>query len=457
MSLERDLKSLYPFLHGKAQDAAKLGEALSRSVDEKAKESRETNARFFEEQGGALVETAKAIAAVYRRGGRMFSMGNGGSSCDASHFAVEFVHPITTGRPALAAVNLVADLATITAIGNDVGFEHIFTRQLIAQAKSGDGLIGFSTSGNSSNLMHAFAKAKEMGVATIGLAGGDGGGHGVERTLGPLPRRAHDLDPSHPGVSRRRLSYRLGSRAHAARRRSRLRVEERQCGMKYVDEFRDREKAKILVKGIHDLMSTMDTPKDRPLHIMEVCGGHTHSIFRYGVEGMLPKSIELVHGPGCPVCVLPMGRVDDCVSIAERPEVIFTTFGDAMRVPGSKVSLLQAKADGADVRMVYSPMDALALARKHREPRDRVFWTGLRDHDAFDGANDFAGRARRRHEFLGILQSHHHRADNKSDLGQSGYKDRRIFGSRPCVDGRRHAPVRVHRAILPQADGRRRL
>ena len=106
--------------------------------------------------------------------------------------------------------------------------------------------------------------------------------------------------------------------------------------MKYVDEFRDSEKARILVKEIHDLMSMMDTPKDRPLHIMEVCGGHTHSIFRYGVEGMLPKTIELVHGPGCPVCVLPMGRVDDCVSIAERPEVIFTTFGDAMRVPGSK-------------------------------------------------------------------------------------------------------------------------
>ena len=174
MSLERDLKSLYPFLHGKCQDAAKLGEALLHSVDEKARESRETNARFFEEQGGALVEAANAIAAVYRRGGRMFSMGNGGSSCDASHFAVEFVHPITTGRPALAAVNLVADLATITAIGNDVGFEHIFTRQLIAQAKSGDGLIGFSTSGNSSNLLDAFAKAKEMGVTTIGFAGGDG-------------------------------------------------------------------------------------------------------------------------------------------------------------------------------------------------------------------------------------------------------------------------------------------
>jgi len=106
---------------------------------------------------------------------------------------------------------------------------------------------------------------------------------------------------------------------------------------------------------------------------MEVCGGHTHSIFRYGLEGMLPKEIELIHGPGCPVCVLPMGRVDDCVSIAENPNVIFTTFGDAMRVPGSKKSLLQAKAEGADVRMVYSPMDALALARKNPD-REVVFF-----------------------------------------------------------------------------------
>jgi len=143
--------------------------------------------------------------------------------------------------------------------------------------------------------------------------------------------------------------------------------------MKYVDEFRDRDKAKILVTEIDALVATMDIPDDRPLQIMEVCGGHTHSIFRYGVEGMLPKEIELVHGPGCPVCVLPMGRVDDCVSIAERPDVIFTTFGDAMRVPGSKKSLLQAKADGADVRMVYSPMDALAIARANPE-REVVFF-----------------------------------------------------------------------------------
>ena len=137
--------------------------------------SRATNERFFGEQADVLVAAAKALAGVYRRGGRMFSMGNGGSSCDASHVAVEFVHPITAGRPALAAINLVADLAMISAVGNDVGFEHVFVRQVIAQGKTGDGLIGISTSGNSSNLIAAFAKAKEMGLVTIGLSGGDGG------------------------------------------------------------------------------------------------------------------------------------------------------------------------------------------------------------------------------------------------------------------------------------------
>lgn len=143
--------------------------------------------------------------------------------------------------------------------------------------------------------------------------------------------------------------------------------------MKYVEEFRDAEKAKVLVHEIDKLVAEIDVAKHRPISIMEVCGGHTHSIFRYGLEGMLPKEIELVHGPGCPVCVLPMGRVDDCVAIAERPEVIFTTFGDAMRVPGSRKSLMQAKADGADVRMVYSPMDALALAKKNPD-REVVFF-----------------------------------------------------------------------------------
>ncbi|HIG79250.1 MAG TPA: hydrogenase formation protein HypD [Cycloclasticus sp.] len=143
--------------------------------------------------------------------------------------------------------------------------------------------------------------------------------------------------------------------------------------MKYVDEFRDPVKAQVLKHEISELVKQIPSAAERPLQIMEFCGGHTHTIFRYGIEQMLPKSIELVHGPGCPVCVLPMGRVDDCVALAERPNVIFTTFGDAMRVPGSKKSLLQAKAEGADVRMVYSPLDSLALARKNPD-REVIFF-----------------------------------------------------------------------------------
>jgi hydrogenase expression/formation protein HypD len=145
--------------------------------------------------------------------------------------------------------------------------------------------------------------------------------------------------------------------------------------MKYVDEFRDPEKARFLVQEIHSLVDRIEVCRTRPLYIMEVCGGHTHAIFRYGVETMLPDEIELVHGPGCPVCVLPMGRVDDCVALAETAGVIFTTFGDAMRVPGSKKSLLQAKAEGADVRMVYSPLDSLSIARAN--PDKEVIFFGL--------------------------------------------------------------------------------
>jgi D-sedoheptulose 7-phosphate isomerase len=175
MANETELKGLYPFLHGTPQDPAELDAALLHSVAEKERESRETNAHFFGEEADTLVSAAKALANVYRNGGRLFSMGNGGSSCDASHVAVEFIHPITAGRPALAATNLVADLAMISAVGNDVGFEYVFVRQIVAQGRAGDGLIGISTSGNSNNLMAAFAKAKEMGLVTIGLAGGDGG------------------------------------------------------------------------------------------------------------------------------------------------------------------------------------------------------------------------------------------------------------------------------------------
>jgi D-sedoheptulose 7-phosphate isomerase len=172
---EPELRMLYPFLHGARQEAGSLDAALLRSVADKARQSRETNERWFAEQAAELVAAARALAEVYRRGGRLFAMGNGGSSCDAAHIAVEFTHPVTAGRPALPAVNLGADVATISAIGNDVGFEHVFARQLAAHARSGDALIGVSTSGNSANLLAALATARTMGLVTIGLVGGDGG------------------------------------------------------------------------------------------------------------------------------------------------------------------------------------------------------------------------------------------------------------------------------------------
>jgi D-sedoheptulose 7-phosphate isomerase len=172
---EDALRGLYPFLHGAKQDPAELDAALLESARQKARHTREVVERFFAQHGAGVVEVAKAVAEVYRRGGRLFTMGNGGSSCDAAHLAVEFLHPITTGRPALAATNLTTDVAMLTAVGNDVGFDHIFLRQIIAQGRAGDGLVGISTSGNSQNLIAAFDKAKEMGLMTIALVGQSGG------------------------------------------------------------------------------------------------------------------------------------------------------------------------------------------------------------------------------------------------------------------------------------------
>ena len=141
-------------------------------------------------------------------------------------------------------------------------------------------------------------------------------------------------------------------------------LEQRGAAVKFVDEFRSAELARGLAAEIASLVEPGET-----VRIMEVCGGHTHTIYRHGLEDLLPPEVELVHGPGCPVCVIPMGRVDDAIALAERPDVTLATFGDMMRVPGGRGSLLEAKARGADVRMVYSPLDALALARARARPR----------------------------------------------------------------------------------------
>ena len=141
--------------------------------------------------------------------------------------------------------------------------------------------------------------------------------------------------------------------------------------MQFVDEFRDPTSIKHLAGEIVRLSA------GRKFKFMEVCGGHTHSIYKHGLQDLLPENVELVHGPGCPVCVIPMGRIDDAMAIARTPGVIFATFGDMMRVPSSSGSLLDAKADGADVRFVYSPLDALKLARDNPDRQVVFFAVGF--------------------------------------------------------------------------------
>ena len=202
MASEADLRALYPFLHGAPQEPEKLEAALLHSIEEKARNSRETNAQFFAAEATILFAAARTVADVYRRGGRLFSMGNGGSSCDASHVAVEFVHPITAGRPALAAINLVADIAMISAVGNDVGFDQVFVRQVIAQARVG-------------RWPHRHIDQRQFRQSCRRLRQGEGDGprndrprrrrrrqdaHG--RCRRSLSDRSDDLDPPDPGMPR---------------------------------------------------------------------------------------------------------------------------------------------------------------------------------------------------------------------------------------------------------------
>ncbi|MGO9005801.1 MAG: hydrogenase formation protein HypD [Beijerinckiaceae bacterium] len=141
--------------------------------------------------------------------------------------------------------------------------------------------------------------------------------------------------------------------------------------MKYVDEYRDGALAEAL-----SLRIVEEAREDRDYHFMEFCGGHTHAISRYGLEDLLPANVRMIHGPGCPVCVLPIGRIDDAIRLAERPEVTLCTYADLMRVPASHGrSLLKAKAAGADIRMVYSTLDALKIAEM--EPNRQVVFFAI--------------------------------------------------------------------------------
>src|ERR1700723_2591124 len=142
--------------------------------------------------------------------------------------------------------------------------------------------------------------------------------------------------------------------------------------MRYVDEFRDPE---LIIKASEEIGRLAEP--GRHYRIMEVCGGHTHAIYRFGLKDILPDNIELIHGPGCPVCVLPMGRIDDGLDIARKNDVIFAAFGDMMRVPGAHGSPFEHKARGTDVRIVYSPADALQIARRNPDRHVIFFAIGF--------------------------------------------------------------------------------
>ncbi|MFI9306814.1 hydrogenase formation protein HypD [Streptomyces triculaminicus] len=140
--------------------------------------------------------------------------------------------------------------------------------------------------------------------------------------------------------------------------------------MKYLDEFQDPGLARRLLDDIHATVT-------RPWAMMEVCGGQTHSIIRHGIDQLLPASVELIHGPGCPVCVTPLEMIDKALAIASLPDVVFCSFGDMLRVPGTDGDLFRVKGAGGDVRVVYSPLDALEIARRHPEKEVVFFGIGF--------------------------------------------------------------------------------
>ena len=168
-------RAFYPFLHEEKQQPQELMAALRFSLLEKARESVEVKSKFFADNKDIILAASLEMAKAFHRGRKLLVCGNGGSATDAQHVAVEFMHPVIVGCRALPAICLTNDMAMVTAIANDVSFDDVFTRQIIALGQEGDILLGISTSGNSENLLHAFATARRLKLLTIGFAGHDGG------------------------------------------------------------------------------------------------------------------------------------------------------------------------------------------------------------------------------------------------------------------------------------------
>ena len=292
-------------------------------------------------------------------------MGNGGSSCDAAHVAVEFQHPITAGTPGADCDRSKRDVAMMTAVGNESASIIFSCVRSSRRREPAMCLIGDRPAAIRQILLGLRESAGD-GADDIGLAGGERRPHG-RSGLRPLPRRAEETaSTAFRNAMSRSITF-CGISCIRCLPMTAAGLPRRGKGtrMKYVDEFRDPRKGADADSRRSSALTRTSTPRTQPLQIMEVCGGHTHSIFRYGIEECCRRRSSW--------CMARAARSACCrwaaSTIAWRwprhPGVIFTTFGDAMRVPGSRKSLLQAKADGADVRMVYSPLDALDLARKN--------------------------------------------------------------------------------------------
>ena len=209
--------------------------------------------------------------------------------------------------------------------------------------------------------------------------------------------------------------------------------------MRFVDEFRDAELGRALAG---EILATVEP--GRHYKLMEVCGGHTHSIYKYGVDDLLPANVELVHGPGCPVCVIPMGRVDDGIAIAHQPGVIFTCFGDMMRVPGSDGHA--AGREGRGRRRADGLLAARRAADRQGEPRPRrrLLRDRLRDDGAVDGADAEARPGGGRDQLLLHVQPRDDRAAAARAARVARPAARRLHRPRPRLHRRRRAAVRVH-------------
>ena len=208
--------------------------------------------------------------------------------------------------------------------------------------------------------------------------------------------------------------------------------------MRFVDEFREPELISRTADEIRRLAGT-----ERHYRLMEVCGGHTHAIYRFGLKDILPENIELIHGPGCPVCVLPMGRIDDGLSIAQQPDVIFAAFGDMMRVPGTQGSPLEHKARGMDVRIVYSPSDALKLARLNPDKHVMFFAIGFETTAPSTALTMMRAKAEGIRNFSVFCNHVTIIPGDPRDSRFARHAARRLHRSRTCLDRDRLPALRV--------------